>query len=330
MLALLAQAQAMWGPAAARGLAVSGTTEGKAGGAELTGSAQPDTGAASAAVAAGEAAAFPLGAPPPSGLIAVEGDTAGAGTLAPAADSSARALRGAAGSGLAGSSATHAAARASAAWADTAAAHFGSTPAGDTAATTADLSNASSASSASSPSAAPNAGPAPALATFTAALPPLTELRPAATPFAAAIPLPVSHPAFAAQAAQQIHWLTSHGIEHARINVTPADLGPIEIRIAVVNSEASISFAVTHPETSAAIENALPRLREMLASSGISLGHTSVGGGAPGSGTDPGAAPPGGRHGHGRTDALPGSADAALAAAPRRSLAGARLLDLFV
>lgn len=170
---------------------------------------------------------------------------------------------------------------------------------------------------------------APALTTLTPALPPLTEPRPAAAPFAASIPVPVSHPAFAAQAAQQIHWLTGHGIEHARINVTPVDLGPIEIRIAIVNSEASISFTVTHPETSAAIENALPRLREMLASSGISLGHTSVGSGAPGSGADPGAPPPGGRNGHGRTDALPGSADAAPVSGSGRMATGARLLDLF-
>jgi flagellar hook-length control protein FliK len=39
---------------------------------------------------------------------------------------------------------------------------------------------------------------------------------------------------------------------------------------------ASFGFNATHAQTRAAIEQALPRLRELLAEQGLSLGHTSI------------------------------------------------------
>jgi len=100
-----------------------------------------------------------------------------------------------------------------------------------------------------------------------------------------AVPLPhtlsvesrVGTPRFADETAQQVTWLAKNGIEHAEIRVKPADLGPISVRIEMQNNEAVISFAVTQPETRVAVEDALHRLQEMLAESGISMGETSVG-----------------------------------------------------
>ena len=89
---------------------------------------------------------------------------------------------------------------------------------------------------------------------------------------------PVGSARFAEQAAQQVTWMAKNGIEHAEIRVKPAELGPITVRIEMHKNEAIISFAVTQPETRAAVENALHKLQEMLAESGISLGQTSVGG----------------------------------------------------
>ena len=87
----------------------------------------------------------------------------------------------------------------------------------------------------------------------------------------------VGTPRFADETAQQVTWLAKNGIEHAEIRVKPADLGPILVRIEMQNNEALISFAVTQPETRVAVEDALHRLQEMLAESGISMGETSVG-----------------------------------------------------
>lgn len=97
-------------------------------------------------------------------------------------------------------------------------------------------------------------------------------------PHSVAVEARVGTPRFADETAQQVTWLAKNGIEHAEIRVKPADLGPISVRIEMHNNEAVISFAVTQPETRVAVEDALHRLQEMLAESGISMGETSVGG----------------------------------------------------
>ncbi len=92
----------------------------------------------------------------------------------------------------------------------------------------------------------------------------------------ATVHAPLPSPAFPDEAAQRLTWLVKNGVESASLRVTPPDMGPIEIRIRLAQDEATIAFAVTQPESGRAIEDALPRLREMLSESGISLGHTSV------------------------------------------------------
>lgn len=97
-------------------------------------------------------------------------------------------------------------------------------------------------------------------------------------PVTVAVEARVGTPRFVDETAQQVTWLARNGIEHAEIRVKPAELGPISVRIEMQNNEAVISFAVTQPETRVAVEDALHRLQEMLAESGISMGETSVGG----------------------------------------------------
>ncbi|MBL8384071.1 MAG: flagellar hook-length control protein FliK, partial [Burkholderiales bacterium] len=89
---------------------------------------------------------------------------------------------------------------------------------------------------------------------------------------------PVGSPRFAEEAAQKVTWLVRNGIGEAEIRVKPAELGPIAVRIEMHQNEAIISFAVTQPETRAAVENSLHRLTEMLADSGVALGEANVGG----------------------------------------------------
>lgn len=99
----------------------------------------------------------------------------------------------------------------------------------------------------------------------------------AATPLPP-IEAPVGSPRFVDETAQQVTWLVKNGLSEAEIRVKPADMGPISVRIEMNQNEATISFAVTQPETRAAVQDSLHRLTEMLADSGISLGEASVGG----------------------------------------------------
>ena len=184
------------------------------------------------------------------------------------------------------------------------------------------------------------ASPPPAAAPATAVpLPGMMWSAPAATgPLVVTIATPVHSPYFAAETAQQVTWLTTHGIEQARINVTPAELGPIEIRIAIEDGEALINFAVTHPASIAAIEESLPRLREMLAAGGITLGQAAVGDeqsrfdGFAGRAGDGGAGgDAAGRRGKGSAKAQRAAATAAAGTPSGGSLqrASTRLVDLF-
>lgn len=90
------------------------------------------------------------------------------------------------------------------------------------------------------------------------------------------IPSPLGTPQWSQDFAARVSWLVDRGDQHASISVSPEELGPIEIRLAVREGEASIWFGAAHSETRAAIEQALPRLRDMLAGMGLSLADAGV------------------------------------------------------
>ncbi len=66
-------------------------------------------------------------------------------------------------------------------------------------------------------------------------------------------------------------------LRNAEIRLTPAELGPLRVQVAVDEGTANITFHAQHAVTRDAIEQALPRLREMLVENGLSLGQASVG-----------------------------------------------------
>jgi Flagellar hook-length control protein FliK len=93
----------------------------------------------------------------------------------------------------------------------------------------------------------------------------------------ATIPSNISSDQWVEEASQTIHLLVKQSQQQAEIKVNPVELGPIDIQIAMVRGEASISFVAEHIETRNALEIALPRLKELLADSGISLTGAFVG-----------------------------------------------------
>jgi flagellar hook-length control protein FliK len=62
----------------------------------------------------------------------------------------------------------------------------------------------------------------------------------------------------------------------AELHLNPPELGPLQITLTVNNDQASAQFVSQHASVREAIEAAMPRLREMLAEGGITLGNTSV------------------------------------------------------
>jgi flagellar hook-length control protein FliK len=160
---------------------------------------------------------------------------------------------------------------------------------------------------------------------------PFAAAAAAAAPAPAPLPpieAPVGSPRFVDETAQQVTWLVKNGLSEAEIRVKPADMGPISVRIEMNQNEATLTFAVSQPETRAAVQDSLHRLTEMLADSGISLGQANVGGQDLAQQSRDGANP-----GRSRVTFIPGRGDEAPAAAnaARRAAPGGvrSLVDTF-
>lgn len=90
-------------------------------------------------------------------------------------------------------------------------------------------------------------------------------------------PLPMDQPAmFAERLNQHVSFMIGDQIQSAQIAVTPADLGPVEVRVTMVGDEAKIQLSATHAATREALNEALPRLRASFAEAGISLSQAGV------------------------------------------------------
>lgn len=70
--------------------------------------------------------------------------------------------------------------------------------------------------------------------------------------------------------------LVKDQVQTARLNLNPPELGPIEIRLSVQNDHTNIHFFSQHGVVRDVIEDAFPKLRELMSSSGINLGDVNV------------------------------------------------------
>jgi flagellar hook-length control protein FliK len=97
----------------------------------------------------------------------------------------------------------------------------------------------------------------------------------------AEIRAPVGSPAWTEELGTQLTWMTSHGQDSASLRLSPEHLGPVEVRIDVRDGAASVWFGAAHPDTRSALEQSLPRLRELFAASGMLLADAGVARDAP-------------------------------------------------
>ncbi len=124
--------------------------------------------------------------------------------------------------------------------------------------------------------------------------------------------------------AAQVNVLVGERVQSAEMRVHPPELGPIEIRIVTVDQQTNIVFTASHEDTRRAIEDAMPRLREVLAESGVNLDSTSVNSDRPSGDTHRQAHSDAGRT---SSQAEPGVTETQIAMAPQRRLEG--LIDTF-
>lgn len=130
-------------------------------------------------------------------------------------------------------------------------------------------------------------------------------------------------PGFADELGQRVLLFAGRGESRAELILTPAHLGRVEISLTVSAEQTTAQIVAANAAARDALEQALPRLREMLAQAGITLGESNVDTQSRGEAQD----------GRGRTAyrgaiAL-GTSDAAAASGPDQRTRGPGLIDTF-
>jgi flagellar hook-length control protein FliK len=95
-----------------------------------------------------------------------------------------------------------------------------------------------------------------------------TDARPVHTP--------VGTPGWSEEIGSRLTMMVEQGKHTASLRLSPEHLGPLEIHISMNDDQASVYFGAANADTRAALENALPKLREMFASQGLSLTDAGV------------------------------------------------------
>jgi hypothetical protein len=104
----------------------------------------------------------------------------------------------------------------------------------------------------------------------------VSPLRQAESTHARPVNVPVGNERWADEIGSRMTMMVEQGKHTASLRLSPEHLGPLEVRITMNGDQASVQFGATHVDTRNAIENALPRLREMFASQGLSLADANV------------------------------------------------------
>jgi len=98
-----------------------------------------------------------------------------------------------------------------------------------------------------------------------------------ARPTTDVIGTPVRDAAWGEQISERVAIMAGNNLKSVEIRLTPAELGPLRVHVSVDDGATHVTFHAQHAVTREAIEQALPRLREMLAENGLSLGQAEVG-----------------------------------------------------
>ncbi|GAA0353402.1 hypothetical protein GCM10009092_17220 [Bowmanella denitrificans] len=86
----------------------------------------------------------------------------------------------------------------------------------------------------------------------------------------------IAKPEAAVQLAERVRMLVNQSNMSADIRLDPPDLGSMQVRIQMHGDQASVNFVVQSQQARDMLDQAVPRLREMLAEKGIELGQSFV------------------------------------------------------
>lgn len=82
---------------------------------------------------------------------------------------------------------------------------------------------------------------------------------------------PLTHPGFAPALGAEVTLLVKDGVQHARLHLNPAEMGPITVQIQIEGERAQVTMSAEQAPTRQALEQALPALAGALRDSGLTL-----------------------------------------------------------
>ncbi len=91
------------------------------------------------------------------------------------------------------------------------------------------------------------------------------------------VAVPVGERGWERAFAERVVWLVNQQVQAAEVKLNPPHLGPVEVRLALNGQEASVTFTVAHGSVRDAVEQAIPRLREMFAEQNLQIVNVDVG-----------------------------------------------------
>ena len=95
-------------------------------------------------------------------------------------------------------------------------------------------------------------------------------------PAQATLTMPPQSPTFAPALGQQIDVWMKGGVQHAEVQLSPQDLGPIRVKIEMMGDQTRVQMSADVPSTRDALQQAMPQLSEQLGQVGLSLAGGGV------------------------------------------------------
>lgn len=105
-------------------------------------------------------------------------------------------------------------------------------------------------------------GMAPAPPAIAAAALPTAEAR---------LPAPPGSAEFGPQISTQVVTFVREGVEHAQLQLNPAEMGPVSVQIQLDGATARVHLSAENPQTRQALEQAMPQLAGSLREAGLTL-----------------------------------------------------------
>lgn len=93
---------------------------------------------------------------------------------------------------------------------------------------------------------------------------------------AAPIPVEVGKQGWGEQVMQRVMWMSAQNIQRAEIALDPPELGPLQVRVSAQGEHMTVSFTSSHGVVRDALDQGLPRLRDLMEQQGLDLVDVDV------------------------------------------------------